>query len=74
MPVAIVPPQTPLVRGGRNTLGFLRAEPYVGIGAPAYNALNHGKDATIPTGTKLELVVGDEAIERGCRTLFAVRK
>jgi hypothetical protein len=67
VPVSIVPPRTQLYRGGRNTLGIITAVPYLGIAAAAYNALNHGKDATIPKGTRLLLAIGDDAIENGCR-------
>ena len=71
LPVSIVPTATPLVRGGRNTLGIITAVLYVGIATLVYNALNYGKYATLPKGTKIEIVVGDAALERGCRARLA---
>jgi hypothetical protein len=52
-----------------NAPGFLGIIPYVSYGVGAYNFIHHGKDATVPRGTRLTVFVGDDALLDTCRPL-----
>ncbi|HZO92564.1 MAG TPA: hypothetical protein VFB22_02255 [Candidatus Baltobacteraceae bacterium] len=41
--------------------------PFVGYAAGGYDALHHGRDAAIPRGTRVSVVIGDDAALGKCR-------
>lgn len=45
--------------------------PVVGYAVGGYDAMHHGKDATIPRGTRLAVFIGDDAALGACRPLAA---
>jgi hypothetical protein len=45
--------------------------PLVGYAVGGYDAMHHGKDATIPRGTRLAVFIGDDAALGACRPLAA---
>jgi hypothetical protein len=52
-----------------NAPGFLGLIPLVGYAVGGYDAMHHGKDATIPRGTRVGVFVGDDAALGTCRPL-----
>jgi hypothetical protein len=54
-----------------NAPGFLGLIPIVGYAVGGYDAMHHGKDATIPRGTRVGVFVGDDAALGVCRPLAA---
>jgi hypothetical protein len=54
-----------------NAPGFLGLIPIVGYAVGGYDAMHHGKDATIPRGTRVGVFVGDDAALGTCRPLAA---
>jgi hypothetical protein len=57
------------VGGSANAPGVLGLIPIVGYAVGGYDSLHHGKDATIPRGTRIGIFVGDEAALGTCRGL-----
>jgi hypothetical protein len=51
----------------RNASGFLNAIPFLGYGLGAYGYLHHGADVTIPAGTRLSVLIGDDLALGTCR-------
>ena len=54
-----------------NAPGLLGLIPIVGYAVGGYDAMHHGKDATIPRGTRVGVFVGDDAALGACRPLAA---
>ena len=52
-----------------NAPGLLGLIPIVGYAVGGYDSLHHGKDATIPRGTRVGVFIGDEAALGACRPL-----
>lgn len=52
-----------------NAPPFLGIVPDVSYGVGACNFIHHGKDATVPRGTRLSVFVGDGALLDTCRPL-----
>ena len=50
-----------------NAPGVLGLIPIVGYAVGGYDSLHHGKDATIPRGTRVGVFVGDDAARGACR-------
>jgi hypothetical protein len=50
-----------------NAPGLLGLIPIVGYAVGGYDSLHHGKDATIPRGTRVAVLIGDEAALGACR-------
>jgi hypothetical protein len=50
-----------------NAPGILGLIPIVGYAVGGYDSLHHGKDATIPRGTRVGVFVGDDAGLYNCR-------
>jgi hypothetical protein len=50
-----------------NAPGLLGLIPIVGYAVGGYDSLHHGKDATIPRGTRIGIFLGDEAALGTCR-------
>jgi hypothetical protein len=50
-----------------NAPGLLGLIPFVGYAVGGYDSLHHGKDATIPRGTRIGIFLGDEAALGTCR-------
>jgi hypothetical protein len=50
-----------------NAPGLLGMIPIVGYAVGGYDAMHHGKDATIPRGTRVGVFVGDDAALGTCR-------
>jgi hypothetical protein len=50
-----------------NAPGVLGLIPIVGYAVGGYDSLHHGKDATIPRGTKIGIFLGDDAALGICR-------
>jgi hypothetical protein len=50
-----------------NAPGLLGLIPIVGYAVGGYDSLHHGKDATIPRGTRVGVFVGDDAALGTCR-------
>jgi hypothetical protein len=57
----------------RNASGFLGAVPFLGYGLGAYGYLHHGADITIPAGTRLSVLIGDDAALGACRIYLEKR-
>ena len=53
--------------GSGNIPGVVNALPFVGYVTGPYGFIHHGKDATIQRGTRLAVVIGDEAALGTCR-------
>jgi hypothetical protein len=57
-----------IVSGGTaNAPVFLGVIPYVNYGVGAFDFLHHGKDATIPFGTRIPVFIGDDVAMGTCR-------
>jgi len=54
-----------------NAPGLLGLIPIVGYAVGGYDSLHHGKDATIPRGTRVAVFIGDDAALGTCRPLAA---
>jgi hypothetical protein len=54
-----------------NAPGILGMIPIVGYAVGGYDSLHHGKDATIPKGTRVGIFLGDDAALGTCRALAA---
>jgi hypothetical protein len=54
-----------------NAPGLLGLIPIVGYAVGGYDSLHHGKDATIPRGTRVAIFIGDDAALGTCRPLAA---
>ncbi len=54
-----------------NAPGLLGLIPIVGYAVGGYDAMHHGKDATIPRGTRVGVFLGDDAALGVCRPLTA---
>ncbi|GEM_PF-1175547 len=54
-----------------NAPGLLGLIPVVGYAVGGYDSLHHGKDATIPRGTRVGIFIGDDAALGTCRPLAA---
>ena len=54
-----------------NAPGVLGLLPIVGYAVGGYDSLHHGRDATIPRGTRIGVYIGDEAALGTCRPLAA---
>jgi hypothetical protein len=54
-----------------NAPGLLGLIPIVGYAVGGYDSLHHGKDATIPRGTRVGIFIGDDAALGTCRPLAA---
>jgi hypothetical protein len=54
-----------------NAPGLLGLIPIVGYAVGGYDAMHHGKDATIPRGTRVGVFIGDDAALGACRPLAA---
>jgi hypothetical protein len=52
-----------------NAPGVLGLIPIVGYAVGGYDAMHHGKDATIPRGTRIGIFLGDDAALGTCRGL-----
>lgn len=52
-----------------NAPGVLGLIPIVGYAVGGYDAMHHGRDATIPRGTRVGIFIGDEAALGACRPL-----
>ncbi len=63
--------QSSAVGGSANAPGLLGLIPIVGYAAGGYDSLHHGKDATIPRGTRIGIFLGDDAALGACRGLRA---
>jgi hypothetical protein len=50
-----------------NAPGLLGLIPFVGYAVGGYDAMHHGKDATIPRGTRVAVFIGDDAALGSCR-------
>jgi hypothetical protein len=50
-----------------NAPGILGLIPIVGYAVGGYDAMHHGKDATIPRGTRVGVFIGDDAALGTCR-------
>jgi hypothetical protein len=50
-----------------NAPGILGLIPIVGYAVGGYDSLHHGKDATIPRGTRVGVFIGDDAALGACR-------
>ena len=50
-----------------NAPGLLGLIPIVGYAVGGYDSLHHGKDATIPRGTRVGVFIGDDAAMGACR-------
>jgi hypothetical protein len=50
-----------------NAPGLLGLIPIVGYAVGGYDSLHHGKDATIPRGTRVGIFIGDDAALGTCR-------
>jgi hypothetical protein len=50
-----------------NAPGLLGLIPIVGYAVGGYDAMHHGKDATIPKGTRIGVYIGDDAAKGTCR-------
>jgi hypothetical protein len=50
-----------------NAPGFLGMIPFASYALTAYGYIHHGKDATIPKGTKFYVIVGDDVATGACR-------
>ena len=50
-----------------NAPGLLGLIPIVGYAVGGYDSLHHGKDATIPRGTRVGVFIGDDAALGACR-------
>jgi hypothetical protein len=50
-----------------NAPGLLGLIPIVGYAVGGYDSLHHGKDATIPRGTRVGVFIGDDAALGTCR-------
>lgn len=50
-----------------NAPGLLGMIPIVGYAVGGYDSLHHGKDATIPAGTRVGVFIGDDAALGACR-------
>ena len=50
-----------------NAPGLLGLIPIVGYAVGGYDSLHHGKDATIPRGTRVGVFIGDESALGSCR-------
>ena len=55
------------VGGTANAPYLLGLIPLVGYAVGGYDAMHHGKDATIPKGTRVKVLVGDDAALGSCR-------
>lgn len=55
------------VGSSANAPGVLGLVPIVGYAVGGYDSLHHGKDATIPRGTRIGVFLGDEAALGTCR-------
>ncbi len=53
--------------GSANAPGLLGMIPLVGYAVGGYDSLHHGKDATIPKGTRIPVLIGDGALLGTCR-------
>jgi hypothetical protein len=54
--------------GSANAPGLLGMIPLVGYAVGGYDSLHHGKDATIPKGTRIPVLIGDGAALGTCRS------
>jgi hypothetical protein len=54
--------------GSANAPGLLGMIPFVGYAVGGYDSLHHGKDATIPKGTRIPVLLGDGAALGTCRS------
>ncbi len=54
--------------GSSNAPGLLGMIPFVGYAVGGYDSLHHGKDATIPKGTRIPVLIGDGAALGTCRS------
>jgi hypothetical protein len=54
--------------GSANAPGLLGMIPLVGYAVGGYDSLHHGKDATIPKGTRIPVLLGDGAALGACRS------
>lgn len=61
--------QSTAVGSSANAPGVLGLIPIVGYAVGGYDSLHHGKDATIPRGTRIGIFLGDEAALGECRGL-----
>jgi hypothetical protein len=59
------------VGSSANAPGVLGLLPIVGYAVGGYDSLHHGKDATIPRGTRIGVFLGDDAALGMCRSLKA---
>jgi hypothetical protein len=55
------------VGASANAPGLLGLIPIVGYAVGGYDSLHHGKDATIPRGTRVGVFIGDDAALGSCR-------
>ncbi|HZX68541.1 MAG TPA: hypothetical protein VFE70_06630 [Candidatus Elarobacter sp.] len=53
--------------GSANAPGLLGLIPIVGYAVGGYDSLHHGKDATIPSGTRIGIFLGDDAALGTCQ-------
>jgi hypothetical protein len=53
--------------GSGNIPGVVNALPFVGYVTGPYGFIHHGKDATIQRGTRLAVIIGDDAALGTCR-------
>ncbi len=53
--------------GSSNAPGLLGMIPLVGYAVGGYDSLHHGKDATIPRGTRIPVLIGDGLLLGTCR-------
>ena len=56
---------------GGNAPGVLGLIPIVGYAVGGYDAMHHGRDATIARGTRVGVLIGDDAALGACRPLAA---
>jgi hypothetical protein len=61
--------QSTAVGSSANAPGVLGLIPIVGYAVGGYDSLHHGKDATIPRGTRMGIFLGDDAALGTCRGL-----
>ena len=59
------------VGASANAPGVLGLIPIVGYAVGGYDAMHHGRDATIPRGTRVGVLIGDDAALGACRPLAA---
>ncbi len=59
------------VGSSANAPGVLGLLPIVGYAVGGYDSLHHGKDATIPRGTRIGIFLGDDAALGTCRGLHS---